>query len=125
MRNDIAADVQHVGLGTDRLPPHVETTIYRIVQEALRNVRKHAKASAVSVILQRHPDDVVAIIEDNGHGFDVKKLPQDVGIQGRLGVLGMQERAALVGGTCHVESQAGGTTVFARIPVSLRESSHA
>jgi signal transduction histidine kinase len=120
-RNDVIADVQYVGLGNGRLPSHVETTIYRVVQEALTNVGAHAKATAVSVILQRHGDDVVAIVEDNGCGFDVTNAFGS-GVQGRLGLLGMRERAALVGGTCDIESHVGGTTVIARIPVSLDES---
>lgn len=112
--------MQYVGLGNRRLPSHVENTIYRIVQEALTNVGAHAKATAVSVILQRRGDDVVAIVEDNGCGFDVTN-PEGSRVQGRLGLLGMRERAALIGGNCNIESQLGGTTVFARIPVSLDE----
>jgi signal transduction histidine kinase/GAF domain-containing protein len=123
-RNGVGADVQYVGLGTRRLPPHVENTIYRIVQEALTNVGTHAKATAVSVILQRQGDDVVAIVEDNGCGFDVMNR-EDARGQGRLGLLGMRERAALVGGNCDVESHVGGTTVIARIPVALDEGRNA
>jgi signal transduction histidine kinase len=108
-----------VGLGNRRLPSHAETTIYRIVQEALTNVGTHAKATSVSVILQRQGDDVLAIVEDNGCGFDITNLESRV--NGRLGLLSMRERAALVGGNCDVESHVGGTTVFARIPVSLEE----
>jgi signal transduction histidine kinase/GAF domain-containing protein len=119
-RNDVGADVQYVGLGNRRLPSHVEKTIYRIVQEALTNVGTHAKATTVSVVLQRQGDDVMAIVEDNGCGFDVMN-PEGARGRGRLGLLGMRERAALVGGTCDIESHAGGTTVFARIPVSLDE----
>jgi len=119
-RNGVVADVQYVGLGSRRLPSHVETTIYRIVQEALTNVGTHAKATAVSVILQRQGEDVVAIVEDNGCGFDVTN-PEGSGVQRRLGLMGMRERAALVGGNCDVESHGGGTTVLARIPVSLEE----
>ena len=127
MRHDVGAEFQHVGLGlgTDRLPLHIETTIYRIVQEALTNVSKHANATRVNVVVQRDVKDVVAIVEDNGCGFDTKR-PADVpGGKGRLGLLGIKERAALVGGTCQVESQAGSTTVFVRVPVSLDESSRA
>jgi signal transduction histidine kinase len=62
----------------------------------------------------------VAIVEDNGCGFDVTN-PEGARGQGRLGLLGMRERAALVGGTCDIESHPGGTTVLARIPVSLDE----
>ena len=122
-RHEVDIDFQHVGLGASRLPRHVETTIYRIVQEALTNVSKHAHATAVSVVLQRHSNDVVAIVEDNGCGFDVTNPARGLVRDGRLGLLGMQERAALVGGTCHVESEPGNTTVFTRIPLTLSERS--
>jgi|SoiMethySBSTD1v2_1073268.scaffolds.fasta_scaffold05852_12 signal transduction histidine kinase/GAF domain-containing protein len=118
-RNDVGADVQYVGLGNRRLPSHVENTIYRIVQEALTNVGTHAKATAVSVIVQRQGDAVVAIVEDNGCGFDVTNTEGRV--NGRLGLLGMRERAALVGGNCDIESHEGGTTVLARVPIQLDE----
>ena len=120
-RHNIGTDFQHVGLGRERLPSHVETTLYRIVQEALTNVGKHAQATTVSVILQRQASDIVAIVEDDGCGFDVTS--QGTGRDGRLGLLGMKERAALLGGACHVESQPGSTCVFARIPVTGEERS--
>ena len=123
-RYGVAADFQHVGLGPDRLPPHVENTIYRIVQEALTNVVKHARATEVSVVLQRVADEVVAVVEDNGTGFDVTSSPNASGRAGRLGLVGMRERATLAGGTCDVESHAAGTTVFARIPAVLDEDAH-
>jgi two-component system CheB/CheR fusion protein len=117
-RNNVAGDLQLVGLNGERFAAHIETTVYRIVQEALTNVRKHAGATAVSVILQRAPHDVVAIVEDNGCGFDVAGRFADARRDGRLGLMGMQERAALVGGTCDIESRPGVTTVVARIPIS-------
>ena len=120
-RHKISTDFQRVGLGRERLPPHVETTVYRIVQEALTNVGKHAQATTVNVVLQRQADDIVAIVEDNGCGFDVDA--HGTGRDGRLGLVGMKERAALLGGTCHVESQMGSTCVLARIPVAGAESS--
>jgi signal transduction histidine kinase len=118
-RNDIGADFQLVALGTDRFPPYVETTIYRIIQEALTNVTKHARAASVNVIVQRDGGDVVAIVEDDGCGFDVASRSGSARLEGRLGLLGMKERAALVGGTCEIESRTGSTTVIARIPLAL------
>ena len=115
---DVGVDFQSVGLGTERFPPHIETTIYRIVQEALTNVSKHAHATAVSVVLQRHPQEVVTIVEDDGHGFDPARVEAGTGPDKPIGLLGMRERAVLVGGTCHVESQPGGTSVFVRIPLA-------
>ena len=121
-RYEVGADFQSVGLVTDRLLPHVETTIYRIVQEALTNVVKHAHATAVSVVLQRSPDEVVTIVEDNGRGFDPAGVEAATGPSKSIGLLGMSERAVLVGGTCHVESHPGGTSVFVRIPLPVGEA---
>ncbi|BDG60047.1 histidine kinase [Caldinitratiruptor microaerophilus] len=101
-------------LGDDlRLPARVETCLYRIVQEALTNVARHARARAVSVVIDVWPHQVSAVIEDDGVGFD----PNQVG-GGRLGLAGMRERAALFGGQLRVESSpGGGTTVAVKIPL--------
>ena len=95
-----------------RLPTEVETTLYRIVQEALSNVVKHAGATHVSVIVGRRGSSVVAIVEDDGVGFAAGDVREDA-----LGLLGMRERLALVGGTLEIESADGaGTTVAAQVP---------
>jgi signal transduction histidine kinase len=110
------------GMETTRLPAEVETMIYRVVLEALTNVLKHADASRVSLILERQNDHAVAIVEDSGRGFDVDAWLQSAEASRRLGLLGMQERVAIVGGTLTVESSpGGGTTIFVRIPLSPRE----
>jgi len=111
------ADFEAVGLEEERLPPEVETTLYRIVQEALTNVARHAEASQVSVLLEQRRGSVIAIVEDDGRGSDVEStLPS--GQPARLGVHGMQERASLVGGKLTLESTPGiGTTVFIEIPL--------
>jgi signal transduction histidine kinase len=95
------------------LTSEVETTLYRIAQEALTNVAKHARATKVDVILERHDDSVFLIVEDDGVGFD----PAEAGSTGRgFGLLGMQERAALVGASLQIESAVGkGTTIFVRM----------
>jgi signal transduction histidine kinase len=98
----LAVDLE-ARLGDARLPSEVETTLYRIVQEALANVVKHADASRVSVILTRREDTVSALVEDDGRGFDPEKL-REAGPGHHLGILGMRERAELVGGTVHVDS---------------------
>lgn len=117
-RSGIEIDFQGTGLQGDRLPEPVETALYRVVQEALTNILRHAEARRVSVVLQRSPGWVSAVIEDDGRGFD-----SDASVKNRLGILGMQERAALVGGTLAVESVPGrGTTVIARIPLPSNES---
>jgi signal transduction histidine kinase len=95
-----------------RLPGNAETVLYRIVQEALTNVVKHAAASRVSVVLTQNADTVTAVVEDDGNGF-AREANGD-----GLGLLGMRERLALVGGSLKVESAEGaGTTVVADIPV--------
>ena len=100
-------------LDDTRLPPAVETALYRIVQEALTNVIKHSRASRVSVLLTRKRDSVAAVIEDDGQGFEL----QDVR-DGGLGLLGMRERIELLDGRLAVESSSsGGTSVVAEVPV--------
>jgi signal transduction histidine kinase len=101
-------------LGDTRLPPAVETALYRIVQEALTNVIKHSRASRVSVLLRRKPDTVAAVIEDDGQGFDVDETRD-----GGLGLIGMRERIELIDGRLAVESSSsGGTSVVAEVPVT-------
>jgi signal transduction histidine kinase len=96
----------------ERLPADVETALYRIVQEALTNIVKHAQASAVSIVLRRGRGAVTALIEDDGRGFT-----PDGGSDG-LGLLGMGERLALLGGKLKVESTPGaGTTIVAEVPL--------
>lgn len=100
-----------------RLPPHVELVLYRIVQEALTNVAKHANASRVDARLTRKGRALQMLIEDDGCGFDVEatKASRESG----LGLFGMEERLALIGGTLQVESTMGkGTRVSAEVPMS-------
>ena len=112
----LTADFQAIGLDGERVPNEVETAIYRIVQEALTNIARHAQATEVGVLLERRSDTVVAVIEDNGRGFDIQEALAPGA--GHLGLFGMQERAALVGGHWDVESSSGkGATVFVEVPV--------
>jgi PAS domain S-box-containing protein len=109
----------HAGPATDeRLTSEIETTIYRLAQEALNNVAKHARATLVDVVLERRPATLSLIIEDNGVGFD----PAGVDGAGRhLGLIGMRERAALLGAEFQIESSPGrGTTVILRTPATPR-----
>lgn len=100
-----------------RLSPESETELYRIMQEALTNVAKHAHASHVSVILEQRSDVVRLIIEDDGVGFNVVR--SETGSGGPCGLVSMRERAALLGGTLDIESSATcGTALVARIPCS-------
>jgi PAS domain S-box-containing protein len=111
--NGLPVEFLPVGLDGAHLSPDVEITLYRVVQEALTNVVRHAQATRVSIVLQRKLGVVAGIIEDNGQGFDV-----DLALQGgRLGLFGMQERAEMLGGRLVVESTIGqGTTVFVELP---------
>jgi signal transduction histidine kinase len=100
-------------LGDERLPAEAETTIYRIVQEALTNIVKHAEATHVSVLLTKRDSLVAAVIEDDGRGFE----PESVVDEG-LGLLGMRERLGLVGGRLRIESAGGsGTSLVAEVPL--------
>ena len=116
-RTGIAADFRPLGHDEGRLPPEVETTVYRVVQEALNNVAKHACARRVSVIAARRRGELTALVEDDGQGFDPGRVGWESG--GRsLGLLGMRERLGLVGGTLAIDSGDGeGTTVRATIPL--------
>jgi signal transduction histidine kinase len=103
--------------GATRLAPEVESQLYRIAQEALNNVSKHAAATHVSVLFERRGDEAILIVEDDGTGFDVEAMSSPSRQQDGLGLVGMQERAALVGGRVQFESAQGkGTTLFVRIP---------
>jgi signal transduction histidine kinase len=100
-------------LGEERLPNEVETTLYRIVQEALTNVVKHAEATKVSILLVRRESSATAVIEDNGRGF----VPATAATE-RFGLDGMRERAELHDGRLTVESAQGtGTTLVVEIPL--------
>ena len=100
-------------LGDARLPTEVETTLYRIVQEALANIVKHAEATHVSIFLTRKENSVAAVIEDDGKGFDTNATGDDT-----LGIVGMRERVGIVGGRLVIESAKGsGTTIAAEVPI--------
>src|SRR4029453_11216137 len=100
-------------LTAERLPEEVETALYRIVQEALTNVVKHAKARNVSVLLTLKDSAVKAVIEDDGRGFD----PAERTGEG-FGLVGMSERLALLGGRLEIESsEDAGTTIAAEVPL--------
>jgi len=104
-----------------RLPPEVETTLYRAVQEALTNVAKHAGARSVNVVLKLHSGLVRLVIEDDGCGFDAEEVLESGPARGRLGLVGMSERVEQAGGSLEVESAPGkGTSILAHIPTSLR-----
>ncbi|MGB5055866.1 MAG: sensor histidine kinase, partial [Nitrospirales bacterium] len=98
--------------GTRKISQAVGTCLYRVAQESLRNVSKHAQASAVHLVLREEGQDIILSIRDNGKGFEVDGL-----LSRGLGFVSMRERVRLVGGTLSVESQPDhGTTVKVSIP---------
>lgn len=102
-----------VGFDEKRLSPSIETNLYRIVQEALTNVAKHAQAGRVDIFVEQRNSKVVIIVEDNGVGFD----PEETKHQGRLGILGIRERTEMLKGSLIVESTIGtGTTIQVEVP---------
>ena len=110
-----------VGLGLEmRLPPEAETILYRITQESLNNVAKHAKAAQVTVTVDQLDDGRVRLrVRDDGIGFDASTSAQLLR-EGHYGLAGMRERASLVGGTLEVGSIPGhGTTIEVRLPAEL------
>ena len=118
-RSSIAIDFHSNGLLDQRLGSQLESTIYRIVQEAVNNVIKHANAQNVSIILEKRGNRVLLIVEDDGVGFDAEALLKMPTKNRRFGLLGMQERVALVGGSVSIESTPGvGTTVLVHIDIS-------
>jgi len=102
------------------LPRVYEITLYRVTQEALANVRKHAQAIRVDVVLSFQPDDLFLEIRDNGKGFDISKVLEGARSVERLGLRGMLDRAQTLGGTMTIDSAPGaGTTVAITLPVHV------
>jgi signal transduction histidine kinase len=90
-----------------KLPPGSDVDIFRFVQEALNNIRKHAEASEIIVRLDYQPDSVEISVQDNGKGFIVPDHIEKLSIKGKLGILGMQDRARLLNGQFKIQSQPG------------------
>jgi signal transduction histidine kinase len=106
------------GFDGRRLQLHLETALYRIVQEALTNVVKHAQARNASVLLEHRGLGVVAVVEDDGQGFDIDVVRHSRGDGQGLGINGIEERVSLLGGSLTVESKPGmGTTVVVEMPL--------
>jgi signal transduction histidine kinase len=111
-KTGIAADLE-AALPEERLPAEIETALYRIVQEALTNVVKHAGASRVSVLLTRGDTSVTAVVEDDGRGFEAGESSGE-----GVGLVGMRERVGLLEGRLAIESTEGaGTTLVAEVPL--------
>lgn len=120
-RYALQIDLAVQGLDAQRLPPQVETALYRIIQESLTNIARHAQAKTASVLIERRNGSVRAIIEDDGRGFD----PLAIGME-RLGLYGIRERAELLGGTLTIEAAPGqGTSLYIEVPLEAEEGRHA
>ena len=100
-----------VDVREDALDSELKTAVYRLVQEALTNVGKHARAAHVDVAVEQGPDAVRVRVADDGHGFDAAEPTEG------FGLAGMRERAALMGGRLEVETSAAGTAVTAVFPI--------
>jgi signal transduction histidine kinase len=112
-QHGITTQIETIGLEGERLPPEIETALYRIVQESLTNVARHAQATHIDVVAEKRDSRVIIIVEDDGIGFNPEAAMQS----SRLGLLGMRERAEMLGGTLAIESTPGtGTTVRVEVP---------
>jgi PAS domain S-box-containing protein len=109
-------------LGDSRLPTEMETTLFRVAQEALTNVRKHARSSRAHVTLERSGETVRLLVRDEGRGFRPGDSLNQVGPGERVGLSGMRERVSLLGGRFEIHSEPGsGTSVVAEVGLSDME----
>ncbi len=106
-------------VGAERsLPAEVQLLLFRIAQEALSNIRRHSGASAAAVKLGFESNKVSLMISDNGKGFELPNRTESLASNGKLGVIGMYERARLLGGSLKIKSESGkGTQVIAEVPL--------
>ncbi|MEL7562120.1 sensor histidine kinase [Dehalogenimonas sp. 4OHTPN] len=108
-----------------RFAPEVELVLFRIVQESLRNIGKHAMASRAVVTVDFTPEITVVTIRDNGRGFHPPDRIGDLAVSGKLGLTGMQERAQLIGARLAIKSNPGeGTTVTVEVPTTTEQPEH-
>lgn len=115
-RYPLNIDLAVTGLDDCRLPSEIETALYRITQEALTNVIRHAQATTASIFIERREDRVLAIIDDDGKGFDPAVISHH---DGHLGLYGIRERAELLSGHLVIESQPEmGTSLYVEIPLA-------
>jgi signal transduction histidine kinase len=104
--------------GHARVPPAIETVLYRVAEEALANIRKHAGTTRAAVTLERSREKIRLVVRDWGRGFDLTSASTSTSLGERMGLRGMHERVMLVGGHCDVRSYPeAGTTVVAEIPL--------
>jgi signal transduction histidine kinase len=116
-----------VNFGTEdesmRLPPHIETMLFRITQEAMSNILRHAEARVVDIWLGQKNDTVFLEIRDDGRGFDMEQISGQALSRKQLGLLGIQERVSLVGGDVKIDSAPGiGTRLYISVPIVRMKS---
>lgn len=122
-QSGIRADFSPAGMDNLNLETEIEINLYRLVQEALNNIRTHAGASQVSVKLIASSPNLILRIEDDGRGFDVEEQLQKSAETRRMGLGGMVERVSLLKGKLTIESrQNRGTKIFAEVPVRKRKT---
>jgi len=104
--------------GLDSIPPSVELTVFRILQEELTNVRKHSNAGSVKIKSETSQGDLILTVEDDGVGFDPKMLEAEQESGKHLGLMALRERAELLGGDLNIDSLPGmGTRIIVRLPM--------
>ena len=119
LAKDYVIDTKAEVIGVEQdLPDEVQLLLFRIAQEALANIRRHAEASKAWITLEFGDDKTVLTIKDNGKGFKLPQRTGDLASVGKLGILGMYERARLLGGSLKIQSESGkGTEVVAEVPL--------
>jgi two-component system sensor histidine kinase DegS len=114
---EIDTKVEVAGVEKD-LPDESQLLLFRIAQEALSNIRRHANASRAWIRMEFHDDKLFLIVKDNGKGFEIPQRIGDLASVGKLGLAGMQERVRLFGGQLEIQSEPGqGTTVIVEVPI--------
>jgi len=115
-RLNIDSQFQAIGF-EEKLPPQIETAFYRIVQEALNNISKHAGANRVEIFFEHKDSTICASITDNGRGFDLDRVYHPEFPGRGFGIIGMQERVSLLGGKIDIQSSPGrGTRIHIKVP---------
>ena len=111
----------HSALPDIAIEQNIATSLFRIFQESLTNVARHADATEIKVTIALQDDQLVLTISDNGKGFDVT----GIGHKKTLGLLGMRERTLMIGGKYEIASMPGkGTTITVRVPLKLKEETN-
>jgi signal transduction histidine kinase len=116
------ASIQFQKTGVERrLSPDVELALYRISQEALNNIQRHAAASQVEIKIEFSSDQVLLSITDNGSGFEPPESPAEFAPSGHFGLLGLYERAELIGAKLDIRTASGsGTKVLVNLPLNTQ-----